>query len=96
MSRYADSHATSYAEVTDWRDLAACRTADPEIFYADAKDLASQHDRERAKTICRGCPSREPCLADALSMPPAKDQWGIRGGLDEKERAALRRRAARG
>nr|WP_277209222.1 WhiB family transcriptional regulator [Isoptericola croceus] len=33
----------------------------------------------------------EPCLAQALEVP---ERWGVWGGLDERQRAAQRRRAS--
>jgi WhiB family redox-sensing transcriptional regulator len=47
---------------------------------------AAQH---RAKSVCRGCPVRTECLADALDN---KVEFGVWGGLTERERRALLRR----
>jgi WhiB family redox-sensing transcriptional regulator len=47
---------------------------------------AAQH---RAKTVCRGCPVRTECLADALDN---RVEFGVWGGLTERERRALLRR----
>jgi WhiB family redox-sensing transcriptional regulator len=43
-----------------------------------------------AQRICAGCPSRNPCLADAFE---SGDVHGIRAGLGEKERRKLIRAA---
>jgi len=92
MSRRASAEGTSYREEVPWQVYAACRGHEPELWFADSKDLVSQGDRERAKTICRTCPVKAACLAAVLTLPPAQDAHGIRGGLDAKERARLRRR----
>ena len=70
-----------------WRDIAACRDhPEPELWYPlghkSRLDLAIETE---AKAICAGCPVMAECLADA-------DDWGIRAGLNEDERRALKRR----
>lgn len=71
----------------DWVRLAACRKLDePDRLFVQG---AAQHD---AKTVCRGCPVRLECLAEALD---ARIEWGVWGGMTERERrAVLRRRPA--
>jgi WhiB family redox-sensing transcriptional regulator len=49
-----------------------CRTNDPELFFAEAPA-----DVEFAKSLCRGCPVRQACLAGALDR---KEPWGVWGG----------------
>ena len=49
-----------------------CRLNDPELFFAE-----SPEDVEFAKSLCRGCPMREPCLAGALER---REPWGVWGG----------------
>ncbi len=39
--------------------------------------------------MCQGCPVRLECLADALD---SRTEFGVWGGLTERERRALRRR----
>ena len=68
----------------DWRDDAACRDADPELFFPDG-------DRAQVKTaklICRGCPVSATCLSWALA---SGQEAGIWGGLTEDERHRLHR-----
>lgn len=69
-----------------WRNDAACRTADPELFFPLKNDSG---DALAAKAICRGCTVREACLDYAVNRP---ERFGIYGGLDEDERRTLRRR----
>ncbi|WP_018655393.1 WhiB family transcriptional regulator [Actinomadura flavalba] len=62
---------------------AACRNADPDALFVQG---AAQN---RAKTICRACPVRTECLADALDN---RIEFGVWGGMTERERRALLRR----
>ncbi len=72
----------------DWRVHAACRGADPEIWFP-VKSAASES--EQAARICRGCPVRAQCLHHALAFC---EQYGVWGGLNERELRALRKRIA--
>src|SRR6266545_5134092 len=69
--------------ITDWTARAACRNADPDALFVQG---AAQN---RAKLICRGCPVRTECLADALDN---RIEFGVWGGMTERERRALLRR----
>lgn len=55
-------------------------------FATQRKDSGGWNAAERAKAICRVCPVRVRCLEGALARG---ERWGIWGGLDEQERAAL-------
>ena len=73
---------------------AACRTADPDLFFPPDyyEDPPARRRRERqAQAFCAGCPARRRCfeLADARSEP-----WGIWGGTDFEELRRERRRRA--
>lgn len=71
----------------DWRDQAACRGIDPELFFPVVEDgplCAVQI--ARAKSVCAGCPVRTECLGWALETL----SHGIAGGLTEPERSAAR------
>jgi hypothetical protein len=72
-----------------WRDQAACRGTDPELFFP-AGESGPVHDAQvaAAKAVCAGCPVRAACLAEALARIP----YGIAGGLTEQERRRLRTR----
>ena len=65
-----------------WRELAACRGADLEVFFPGRGESA-----EPARQICAACPVREPCLDYAISNRIVHGVWG---GLSERERRALR------
>ncbi|MBA3654878.1 MAG: WhiB family transcriptional regulator [Actinobacteria bacterium] len=74
---------------TTWRDSAACRGIDPDVFYP-----VSDEEAEAAKAICTLCPVREPCLEYALAN---RERDGVWGGATERERRRMirqRRRSA--
>ena len=74
----------------DWRDDAACRDADPELFFPDGDIRSARAQVKMAKLICRGCPVSATCLNWALA---SGQEAGIWGGLTEDERRRLHRRA---
>jgi WhiB family redox-sensing transcriptional regulator len=69
--------------ITNWTDRAACKGADPDELFVQGVA------QNRAKLICRGCPVRTECLADALDNGI---EFGVWGGMTERERRALLRR----
>ncbi|HVE93844.1 MAG TPA: WhiB family transcriptional regulator [Acidimicrobiales bacterium] len=64
-----------------WRNRAACKGIDPEIFFP-----VSEEDAEPAKEICAECPVRESCLEHALAH---REREGIWGGFTERERRRI-------
>ena len=48
---------------TSWRETAACRDADPELFFPVGTAGPALSQTEEAKRICRACPAQAPCLA---------------------------------
>ncbi len=64
-----------------WRQRAACRGVDPDVFYP-----ASDEEAEEAKSICRVCPVREACLEYALAN---RERDGVWGGATERERRRI-------
>jgi WhiB family redox-sensing transcriptional regulator len=76
----------------DWRLEAACREADPELFFPDPGQAPQA---AAAKAICAGCGVRGPCLEAALHGPQARDDHtGIFAGTTASERVRLRGRAS--
>ena len=74
-----------------WEEYAACRGEDPTLFFPLQGENTSA-----AKRICRRCPVRVDCLEAALSLG-VKDQYGVWGGMSERERLTVlreRRRAS--
>jgi len=67
----------------DWATQAACHTTGPdELFVRGA-------EQNRAKQRCGSCVVRAECLAEALDN---QIEWGVWGGMTERERRALLRR----
>ena len=75
-----------------WRERAACRGEDPELFFPIGSTGPALDQIAEAKEVCGRCPVREACLDFALSTGQA---YGIWGGLTEDERRSLRRRRQR-
>ena len=76
-----------------WRDRAACRERDPELFFpVGSSSGAAQVQLAQAKAVCAACPVQRACLDWAMT---SGQEAGVWGGLDEEERRALRRRMAR-
>ena len=71
-----------------WRSAAACRSADPELFFPISDSGKSLEQVAEAKAICAGCPVRRECLAFALRTGQV---YGIWGGTTTHERAIARR-----
>jgi WhiB family transcriptional regulator, redox-sensing transcriptional regulator len=70
-----------------WRELAACRGIDLEVFFPGRGESAGA-----ARRVCAACPVRQPCLDYAITN---RIVHGIWGGLTERERRALRSRWVR-
>ncbi|MEU6284875.1 WhiB family transcriptional regulator [Streptomyces sp. NPDC047028] len=73
-----------------WRDHAACRHEDPDLFFPIGTTGPSLVQVQQAKAVCEGCPVREQCLDWALDTGQSIGVWG---GTTEAERRRLRRRA---
>jgi len=71
------------AWIEDWAAVAACQGSRPDELFAQG---AQQH---RVKQVCVTCPVRTECLAEALDN---RIEWGVWGGMTERERRALLRR----
>lgn len=63
-----------------WRNLAACRGQDAEMFYTAASAPAV------CRAFCRRCPVRNECLAYALEH---REDWGVWGNTMPGTRRAL-------
>jgi WhiB family transcriptional regulator, redox-sensing transcriptional regulator len=71
----------------DWHARAACRNADPELFFPEGALGPARQAVARAQRICFACPARARCLDWALTHGAI---YGIWGGRTEEERHALR------
>ncbi|MGH3972387.1 MAG: WhiB family transcriptional regulator [Pseudonocardiaceae bacterium] len=67
-------------DVVDWRRRGACGAHDPDRLFVTG---AAQH---QAKLVCRPCPVRVHCLAEALDR---RIEFGVWGGMTERQRRAL-------
>jgi WhiB family redox-sensing transcriptional regulator len=68
-----------------WQADSLCAQTDPEAFFPEKG--GSTRD---AKKICQSCEVRAQCLEYALAND---ERFGIWGGLSERERRKLRKRA---
>lgn len=66
-----------------WSAQAKCREVDPDELFVQGAE------QNRAKVICRACPVRTECLADALDN---QVEFGVWGGMTERERRAILKR----
>jgi len=71
----------------NWRDDAACRDADPELFFPIGTAGPALRQIGEAKRICRACPSQTQCLAWALENGVTDGVWGA---TTQDERRAIR------
>jgi WhiB family redox-sensing transcriptional regulator len=72
----------------NWRDHAACRDTDPELFFPVGTTGNALVQIAQAKSVCCQCEARVDCLEFALST---NQDSGIWGGTSEEERRKLRR-----
>lgn len=75
--------------VTQWRELAACRDSDPNLFFPVGTTGPAIDQIEEAKAVCRACIVREDCLQFSLQT---NQEAGVWGGYAEDERRRLRKR----
>lgn len=79
-------------KVTDWRLDAACRFADPDLFFPIGTTGPAVPQVAEARRICHGCPVRAACLDWALRHDQVHGVWG--GTTEEERRALLLARAS--
>jgi WhiB family redox-sensing transcriptional regulator len=78
--------------MSNWRESAACRTVDPDLFFPIGTTGPAILQINEAKAVCQSCPVRDECLEWALETGQSIGVWG---GTSEAERRSLLRRAAR-
>jgi len=71
-----------------WRDEAACRHENADLFFPAGNTGLAAGQIEAAKAVCRPCPVQDACLRFALET---NQEAGVWGGRDEDERRRLRR-----
>jgi len=80
---------TTADHLAEWWSLAACSSADPDLFFPISQSGPSAAQIRRAKAVCAQCVVRSECLEYALAADPMQGVWG---GMSEEERTLLRRR----
>jgi WhiB family redox-sensing transcriptional regulator len=80
---------TTADHLAEWWSLAACRSADPDLFFPISPSGPAQAQTRRAKAVCAGCVVQPDCLRYALAAGSVQGVWG---GMSEAERRLLRRR----
>jgi WhiB family redox-sensing transcriptional regulator len=75
-----------------WRKSAACRSANPDLFFPVSSTGRSLEQVARAKAVCAACIVRRQCLQYALA---ANETHGVWGGMTEEERRRLGSRVRR-
>ncbi len=68
-----------------WQERALCAQTDPEAFFPEKGGSTRE-----AKKVCLTCEVRSDCLEAALFND---ERFGIWGGLSERERRKLKKRA---
>ncbi|MDO5645104.1 MAG: WhiB family transcriptional regulator [Dermabacter sp.] len=69
-----------------WAAQGVCSDRDPDDFFVEGAD------QNRVKAMCRDCPVKNLCLADALDN---RIEFGVWGGMTERERRRLLRQYPR-
>lgn len=75
-------------DLDDWRDHAACRSTDPDLFFPIGSTGPAIEQIESAKAVCMQCEAQRSCLEFALVT---NQESGIWGGTSEEERRKLRK-----
>lgn len=76
----------------DWPERAACKQADPDLFFATGRfsgnvGRTNCEKTEAARTFCERCPVIDACIEHAL----AYENYGVWGNTTEEERREMRR-----
>lgn len=78
---------TATQGATDWRSLAACMSADPDLFFPISSAGPALAQVSQAKAVCERCQVRRDCLEFALATGQVHGVWG---GTTEEERLRMR------
>ncbi|NQX27022.1 WhiB family transcriptional regulator [Microbacteriaceae bacterium VKM Ac-2854] len=85
VRRDIDEPSTDESGLLAWQADSLCAQTDPEAFFPEKGGSTRE-----AKKICTSCEVRSQCLEYALQND---ERFGIWGGLSERERRKLRKRA---
>jgi WhiB family redox-sensing transcriptional regulator len=75
-------------EHDDWRDHAACRDTNPDLFFPVGTTGPAISQIEAAIAVCNQCEAKTACLEFALAT---NQESGIWGGTSEEERRKIRK-----
>lgn len=79
-------NASTALRAADWRDRAACRGVDPDLFFPVTTEGPALEQAARAQAVCDLCPVTRDCLEFALRQ---RERDGIWGGLSPEDRGRL-------
>ncbi|MCI0386399.1 WhiB family transcriptional regulator [Streptomyces sp. CNQ085] len=71
-----------------WRESAACRGEDPELFFPIGDGGLARQQTARARAVCLGCPVMPQCRDWAVRSGETEGVWG---GTTAAERRLIRR-----
>jgi len=71
-----------------WRNEAACRNAEPDLFFPIGSTGLAVDQIDAAKRVCDACEASSACLDFALAT---NQESGVWGGTSEDERRKLRK-----
>lgn len=71
-----------------WRNKAACRDTDPDLFFPVGTTGPVIEQIENAKAVCKECAVKDECLEFALVT---NQDSGIWGGTSEEEHRKIRK-----
>jgi WhiB family redox-sensing transcriptional regulator len=80
--------SVTFGDGPDWREHAACRDTDPDLFFPVGTTGPAIEQIASAKAVCSMCPAQEPCLEFAVATNQDSGVWG---GTSEEERREMRR-----
>jgi len=75
--------------ITDWREMAACRDSDPNLFFPIGTTGLATDKIRQSVAVCSACAMQEECLQYALET---NQEAGVWGGYAEDDRRRLRKR----
>lgn len=71
-----------------WVAHAACKDADPELFFSERSTPEGMNQRRAALRMCEACDVKLQCLSYGLMY----ERFGIWGGTTAERRSAIRRK----
>jgi WhiB family redox-sensing transcriptional regulator len=82
VGRFTPDGRPDRVDAVDWRQGAACRGHDPELWFS-----ALPADRDLATAVCASCSVRSRCLSTALGFEAVGGgSYGLWGGSSERDR----------